>query len=102
MSSALTTTMLPPVQDNGGEVGSGHGCRVERGEGITITRHGRPAAVLLRPDSVRMRRARHTIEDAREVAALVSAGRDRPLPAPAVSAEHARQRAEAIRLDRDS
>ena len=48
--------------------------RVERGEEITITRHGRPAAVLLRPDSVRMRRAKQTIERAREVAALLSAG----------------------------
>ena len=27
--------------------------RVERGEKITITRHGRDAAVLLRPDAVR-------------------------------------------------
>ena len=75
--------------------------RVERGEEITITRYGRPAAVLLRPDSVRMRRAKETIDHAREVAALVSAGRDRPLPAPAVSADHAQGWAEAVRADRD-
>ena len=75
--------------------------RVERGEEITITRHGRPAAVLFRPDSVRMRRAKEAIEDAREVTALVTAARDRPLPAPAVSVEHAREWAEAIRTERD-
>jgi antitoxin (DNA-binding transcriptional repressor) of toxin-antitoxin stability system len=75
--------------------------RVERGEEITITRHGRPAAVMLRPDSVRMRRAKHTIDRAREVAALLSAGRDRPLPAPALSVDHAEGWAEAVRADRD-
>ncbi|HEY5880384.1 MAG TPA: type II toxin-antitoxin system Phd/YefM family antitoxin [Nakamurella sp.] len=75
--------------------------RVERGEEITITRHGRPAAVLLRPDAVRTRRARTTIEHAREVAALVAAAQDAPLPAPAVSAEHAREWAKAVRADRD-
>jgi prevent-host-death family protein len=75
--------------------------RVEQGEEITITRHGRPAAVLLRPDAVRMRRAEKVIEQAREVAALVSACRDRPLAAPVVSAEHAREWAEAVRADRD-
>jgi antitoxin (DNA-binding transcriptional repressor) of toxin-antitoxin stability system len=74
--------------------------RVERGEEITITRHGRPAAVLLRPDAVRMRRAEKVVEQAREVAALVSAGRDRPLAAPAVSAEHAAEWAEAVRAER--
>jgi prevent-host-death family protein len=75
--------------------------RVERGEEITITRHGRPVAVLLRPDSVRMRRAEQAIGRAAEVAALVSAGREQPLPAPAVSADRARAWAEAVRADRD-
>jgi antitoxin (DNA-binding transcriptional repressor) of toxin-antitoxin stability system len=75
--------------------------RVELGEEITITRHGRPAAVLLRPDSVRVRRAAGAIEDARQVAALVSAARDRPLPPPSVSPEHAQRWVESIRADRD-
>jgi antitoxin (DNA-binding transcriptional repressor) of toxin-antitoxin stability system len=47
--------------------------RVERGEEITITRHGRPAAVLLRPDALRTRRAEHAIDRAREIVGLVSA-----------------------------
>ncbi len=75
--------------------------RVERGEEITITRHGRPAAVLLRPDAVRVRRAERMIERAREVAELVSAARARPLPEAVVSAERAQEWVEAVRADRD-
>lgn len=90
LSVSEARAILPEVLD-----------RVERGEEITITRHGRPAAVLLRPDAVRTRRAGKAIERAREVAALVAAGRERPLPAPAVSAEHAQEWAEAVRADRD-
>jgi len=90
LSVSEARAILPEVLD-----------RVERGEEITITRHGRPAAVLLRPDSVRMRRATQTIDRARDVAALVSAGRDRPLRAPAVSVDHAERWAGAVRADRD-
>lgn len=75
--------------------------RVARGEEITITRHGRPAAVLLRPDAVRARRAEHVITQARGVAELVSAARDRPLPEAAVSEERAQEWVDAVRADRD-
>jgi antitoxin (DNA-binding transcriptional repressor) of toxin-antitoxin stability system len=75
--------------------------RVERGEEITITRHGRPVAVLLRPDAVRARRGEQVIGRAREVAELVSAARHRPLPEAAVSSESAQRWVEAIRADRD-
>jgi prevent-host-death family protein len=37
--------------------------RVEAGEEVTITRHGRPVAVLVRPDTLRSR-AEAVIEDA--------------------------------------
>ena len=75
--------------------------RVERGEEITITRHGRPAAVLLRPDAVRTRRAERVIGRAREVAELVSTARGRPLPDAVVSAEHAEGWVDAVRAERD-
>jgi antitoxin (DNA-binding transcriptional repressor) of toxin-antitoxin stability system len=75
--------------------------RVERGEEITITRHGRPAAVLLRPDAVRTRRAEQAIDRAREVAELVTAARGRPLPDAAVREEHATAWADAVRADRE-
>lgn len=75
--------------------------RVERGEEITITRHGRPAAVLLRPDMVRLRRADHVLQQAREIAARVAAGGDQVLAPPAVSAAHAEEWVAALRADRD-
>ncbi|HEY5857055.1 MAG TPA: type II toxin-antitoxin system prevent-host-death family antitoxin [Aldersonia sp.] len=71
--------------------------RVERGEKITITRHGRAVAVLLRPDAVRPRRGEQVFERAREVAELVSAARGRPLPEAAVSAERARELVDGMR-----
>ncbi len=75
--------------------------RVERGEEITLTRHGRPVAVLLRPDAVRLRRAERVMEQAREVAELVAAARSRPLADAAVRPERAQEWAEAVRTDRD-
>lgn len=75
--------------------------RVERGEEITITRHGRPVAVLLRPDAVRARRAEQTIDQAREVADLITAARGRTLPEPAVSEELAQDWVEAVHADRE-
>lgn len=76
--------------------------RVERGEEITITRHGRPAAVLLRPDLVRTRRAERTIEQARSVAAMLGASRDRPLPDPTLDPQRAQEWVDAVRADRDA
>jgi antitoxin (DNA-binding transcriptional repressor) of toxin-antitoxin stability system len=90
LSVSEARAILPEVLD-----------RVERGEEITITRHGRPAAVLLRPDAVRARRAERVIGRAREVAELVSAARGRPLPDAALSEERAREWADAVRADRD-
>jgi prevent-host-death family protein len=90
LSVSEARAILPEVLD-----------RVERGEEVTITRHGRPAAVLLRPDAVRTRRAEQTIRRAREVAELVSAARGGPLPPAVVSPEHAEEWVEAVRADRD-
>jgi antitoxin (DNA-binding transcriptional repressor) of toxin-antitoxin stability system len=75
--------------------------RVERGEEITITRHGRSAAVLLRPDAVRARRAEAAIGRSREVAELVSSARGRPLPRAVLSEERAQEWVDAVRADRD-
>jgi antitoxin (DNA-binding transcriptional repressor) of toxin-antitoxin stability system len=90
LSVSEARAILPEVLD-----------RVERGEEITITRHGRPAAILLRPDAVRARRAEQTIGRAREVAELVAAARAQPLPAAAVSPERAEGWVAAVRADRD-
>lgn len=75
--------------------------RVAGGEEITITRHGRPAAVLLRPDMVRTRRAEETVERAREIGGLLAAARERPLRAAQMSADRAEELVEAVRAGRD-
>jgi len=47
--------------------------RVEGGEEITITRHGRPVAILVRPDALRSRRARAALDGAEAVHQLLAA-----------------------------
>ncbi|SBW25536.1 hypothetical protein FDG2_4584 [Candidatus Protofrankia californiensis] len=54
--------------------------RVDNGEEITITRHGRPAAVLIRPDALRARRAHAALADAERIHELLQTARATPLP----------------------
>jgi prevent-host-death family protein len=49
--------------------------RVAGGEEITITRHGEPVAVLVRPDALRSRRAEHAFRVAATVRDALDAGR---------------------------
>ena len=74
--------------------------RVAAGEEITITRHGSPVAVLLRPDAVRARRAERTIERARGIGALVAEARERPLAPAAVPDQRVGELIEAARAGR--
>jgi prevent-host-death family protein len=90
LSISEARAVLPEVLD-----------RVERGEEITITRHGRPVAVLLRPDAVRSRRAEHTLDQARQVAELIAAAGRQPLPAATVPEDRAQEWVDAVRTDRD-
>ena len=75
--------------------------RVAAGEEITITRHGRPAAVVLRPDAVRSRRADHAIEAARGIGAMLAEARERPLPQATLSHARAEELVAAVRANRD-
>ena len=52
--------------------------RVEDGEEVTITRHGRPVAVLIRPDALRTRRAGAALDDANRVHELLTEAAARP------------------------
>jgi prevent-host-death family protein len=54
--------------------------RVEEGEEVTITRHGRPVAILVRPDTLRSRRAEAAFDDARRVQDLLAEAAAAPLP----------------------
>jgi antitoxin (DNA-binding transcriptional repressor) of toxin-antitoxin stability system len=49
--------------------------RVGAGEEVTITRHGRPVAVLVRPDTLRARRADRALAAAAEVRDALERGR---------------------------
>ncbi len=60
--------MLPQILD-----------RVIDGEEVTITRHGRPVAVLVRPDLLRVRRVSAAFEMAADVDRLLRDARDLPV-----------------------
>jgi antitoxin (DNA-binding transcriptional repressor) of toxin-antitoxin stability system len=76
--------------------------RVEDGEEVTITRHGRPVAVLVRPDVVRSR-ANVIIEDAGRIHELIAAAGASELPEGAgLTPERAEELVHAIRSGRDS
>ena len=77
--------------------------RVEGGEEITITRHGRPAAVLVRPDALRSRRADAALEDAGRIHELLIQAAGEPLPeGRGLTAQRAEELVTAIRAGRDT
>jgi antitoxin (DNA-binding transcriptional repressor) of toxin-antitoxin stability system len=74
--------------------------RVEAGEEVTITRHGRPVAVLVRPDVLRSR-ADVIIEEAEHLHRALSDASASDLGAdPGIAAERAEQLINQIRASR--
>ena len=64
--------------------------RVLAGEEITITRHGREVAVIVRPDAIRVRRADQALAEAERLRDILSRGRSARLSdAPGMSIERA-------------
>ncbi len=53
--------------------------RVLAGEEVTLTRHGDPVAVMVHPDSLRVRRGEKMARRASELHALLEAARQSPL-----------------------
>lgn len=53
--------------------------RVTDGEEVTITRHGRAVAVVVRPDALRARRADAALQGAAAIHELLETARGRPL-----------------------
>ena len=81
MSVSEARAALPEILD-----------RVLAGEEVTITRHGRAVAVVVRPDAIRVRRADRALADAERLRSLLDRGRIARLSdAPAVSIERAEQ-----------
>lgn len=79
MSVSEARAALPEILD-----------RVIAGEEVTITRHGREVAVLVRPDAIRVRRADQALAEADRLRDLLDRGRSARLcDAPVVSVERA-------------
>lgn len=75
--------------------------RVEAGEEVTITRHGRAVAVVVRPDTLRVRRAADALASAATVEEVLERGRAAPLPSrPAVAADRAEALLDEVRAGR--
>jgi prevent-host-death family protein len=75
--------------------------RVAVGEEVTITRHGQPVAVVVRPDALRTRRADEALASAASVRDLLAAGRRSSLPAAGgLSAARADELVAAVRAGR--
>ncbi|MGA3362538.1 MAG: type II toxin-antitoxin system prevent-host-death family antitoxin [Solirubrobacteraceae bacterium] len=76
--------------------------RVAVGEEVTITRHGQPVAVVVRPDVLRARRADSALAAAAAVAETIAAARRSPFPPPAaLTAERAQELIAAVRAGRE-
>jgi prevent-host-death family protein len=54
--------------------------RVSAGDEVTITRHGQPVAVIVRPDALRARRAGDRLREAERIRDLLDAARRTRLP----------------------
>ncbi len=77
--------------------------RVEAGEEVTLTRHGKPVAVLLAPSAVRARRSSKVFELAAEVRRGLEAARDLPFDSTTgLSPEFADDLIRDIRAGRDA
>ena len=77
--------------------------RVVAGEEVTITRHGQPVAVVVRPDALRSRRTERAFAAAQAIHELVERGRNTPLSkSGSLSAEWAEELIGEIRAGRDS
>lgn len=77
--------------------------RVLAGEEVTITRHGKPVAVIVRPDSLRVRRAENALAGAATVRAVLDrTGSQRLKDRPELSEKRAEQLAAEVRSGRSS
>ena len=74
--------------------------RVDRGEEVTITRHGRPVAVLVAPRSLRRRRADAAFADAEALGRALDAVAPDLDGVPPLSPERAYELVAGIRAER--
>ena len=74
--------------------------RVGAGEEVTITRHGQPVAVVVRPDALRARRADALLAGAAAVRDEIDRGRRSRLAVPTITADRAEELVAGVRRDR--
>ena len=90
LSSTEARASLPDLLD-----------RVQAGDEVTITRHGRPVAIVVRPDALRARRAGGADATAARVRAALTEGRSSPLSSiEALSAGRADELVSEVRAGR--
>lgn len=73
---------------------------VEAGEEVSITRHGRVIAVLVRPDLLAARRAPEAWKTADSVAVRLEMARENPLRSTPISEQRADELVESVRRAR--
>ena len=77
--------------------------RVEAGEQVTITRHGRAVAVVVRPDIMwHLSRSDDLTAQAEQLQRIIQAAGEREMPSGRISIEYAEELVAAIRADRDA
>jgi prevent-host-death family protein len=77
--------------------------RVANGEEVTITRHGQPTAVLVRPDALRSRRAVGLFKKTDELHDLLESARHLELSSlPGLSSERAEELVASVRASRNA
>ena len=77
--------------------------RVAEGEEVTITRHGRAVAVIVRPDVIWSRsRAGDVLAEAERLERMLQAAGERELPVGGLTEEYAEELIAAVRAGRDA
>jgi prevent-host-death family protein len=74
---------------------------VAAGTEVTITRHGQPVAVVVRPDALRSRRADAALASAGKLRALLAAGRRTPLTTAGLTEARAEELIAEVNASRD-
>jgi antitoxin (DNA-binding transcriptional repressor) of toxin-antitoxin stability system len=74
--------------------------RVADGEEVTITRHGRPVAVMVRPDVLWSRRSRAVLDEAERIHTLLTEAE--AAAGPGLTAQRAEELIAEIRAGRDA
>lgn len=76
--------------------------RAEAGEVVTITRHGRPVAVLVSPDALRSSRSAAAFVEAEGLAQALTAAAQAPAPpGPVLSVDRAEELVDSLRRERE-